>query len=108
MPRGQVCCGTRPSGRLWDPPVRSVEGPARQDCHGTRLLGRTWLMGPIRQASVGTRLWDPGVEPARQVGCGICPSDLPWDPPTRSDLADGTRSSGQCWDPPVGPIVRVD
>jgi hypothetical protein len=127
MPRGQVhwtrpsgLPWTRPSGRLWDPPVRSVVsgpldppvrsvvGSASQICRGTRLLGRTWLMGPVCQASVGTCLWDPGVRPARQVGCGIRPSDLLWDPPTRSDLADGTRSLGQCWVPPVGPIVRVD
>jgi hypothetical protein len=60
-------------------------------------------MGPTCQASVGTRLWDMAAGPARQVGYGIRPPDLPWDPPTRSDLADGTRSSGQCWDPPMGP-----
>jgi hypothetical protein len=90
------------SGPL-DPLVRSAVGFSHQVCRGTRLLGRTWLMGPARQASVGTRLWDLDVGPAHQVGYGIHPLDLPWDPPTRSNLADGTRSSGQCWDPPMGP-----
>jgi hypothetical protein len=51
---------------------------------GTWLSG--WLLGPARQAGCWTRLLD-----------------LLWDLPTRSDLADGTRSSDQCWDPPMGP-----
>jgi hypothetical protein len=59
-------------------------------------------MGPARQSSVGTHLWDLAIGPARQVGCGIRSSDLPWDPPTWSDLADGTSLSAsgtRPWDP---------
>jgi hypothetical protein len=69
-----------------DPPIRSVVGPTRQVCRGTRLPGQTWLMGLARQASVGTRLWDPGDGPARQVGCGI-----------RHHICRGTRLPGWIW-----------
>jgi hypothetical protein len=94
------------SGPL-DQPVRLAVGPARQVYCGTRPSGRTWLMGPACQASVGTRLWDLAVGPARQVSCGTrLPGQIWLMGPARQAVLGPARGT-HCQSQLVGPSCQV-